>query len=658
MPSLRHCQAVVLCSVLLVLPVTLVLATGCAPEAPASEEEVSASRGALASQGALAPQGAPPATAGATAPAYNIVVDGDVRIPVRDGVELGATLLRPDAPGTFPTLVYRTPYGKDAYAGYSEFPWKAARRGFLVFLVDVRGRYTSEGTFRAYHQEKQDGHDTIEWAGDHERSDGRVGSWGGSYPGFVQWLALSRDPSHYATAVPDMTPTGSHQLFYVGGAFGLAYMDWFHGSILADLRRRAGDRSGPWDDEASWEEWLEVRKRWYLHRPLVDVPHMKDHAPYFYDWLTHPDKTGWWDFADVEDDFDRMRVPVLLVSGWYDSTYGPVGAMRGFNGMREHAATPEAREETRLVLGPWTHTSLDVFTTESFGRELGPNAGIDFDEVLLRWFERWVAGIDNGVDEEPPVRLFVMGENRWRAEETFPPERARPTPLYLHGSGPGDPGPEGPTTAATVGPRDGSAGGSAGGLSFEAPGSEQSATNYVYDPRDPIWVPDYPSPESLEKVVSEERDDVLIFDSEPLEEDLEVTGEIVARLFVSSDARDTDFSVTVCDVAPDGTTYSVTGPEAGYLRMRYREGLDHQVLMEPGEVYEVEIGSLITSNLFKRGHRIRVIVTSSRLPHFDANPNTGGEIATETRLVTARQTLHHDRSRPSSIILPVIPGSR
>jgi putative CocE/NonD family hydrolase len=457
-----------------------------------------------------------------------------------------------------------------------------------------------------------------------------VGTWGFSYPGFVQWLAMSELPPHLSTAVPAMTPVGSHHFFYMGGAFYLSFMEWFHGPILPNLRRRAGDRSGPWDIDASRAEWAPQRRRWYLHRPLVDIPHMRQHAPFFYDWITHPDESDWWSFANVEDDFDRFEIPVLLLSGWYDSAYGPEGAVRGFRGMRTRAATEVARRQTRLILGPWAHSSIDPLNTSVYDREFGPAAGIDFDAIRLRWFQRWVAGIDNGVENDPPVQLFVMGENRWRAESEFPLARARETALYLTADGGG------------------------GQLSGAPPTATEAASGYVYDPADPVWEPLFLTG-SLDQRPLAERSDVLVFTSEPLEQDTEVTGEIVARLFVSSDRTDTDFAVTVCDVYPDGTAYTLTGSETGYLRMRYREGFDRQVPMVPGQAYEISIGGLWTSNLFRAGHRIQVMITSSRAPHFDPNPNTGGDIATETRLLPASQTILHDRAHPSRILLPIIP---
>lgn len=604
--------------------------------------------GAAARLVAVEPAAAPVATRGAVGataagdPYPNVVVERDVRLTMRDGVELGATLFRPDAEGRFPALVYRTPYGQESYGQEPVFPLKAAHRGYLVFLVDVRGRYTSEGEFEAYRNEKRDGYDTIEAAAAHPRSNGKVGSWGGSYPGIVQWLALSQDPPHYATAVPAMTPTSSHHFFYLGGAFNLTWFDWFMPLIVPDLRRRAGDDSGPWDEDAAYEQWTPVRRDWYLRRPLTGPDLLRRHAPYYYEWLAHPDESEWWSFAEVESDFARMRVPVQLVSGWYDNSYGTIGATRGFNGMRDHAATPDARARTKLMLGPWTHTSLRVDRTVFGDLDFGLSAGIDYDAFLLRWFDARLRGIANGVDEEPPVRIFVMGENRWRTEQEWPPARARETPLYLHSDG----------HAATAA--------GDGRLARIAPGDEgapsaAAADTYTYDPAHPVWDERFEDPGPHEQTPFASRADVLVFTSAVLEEDLEVTGAILADLYVSVDRPDTDLAVMLCDVHPDGASYNLTGPESGYLRLRYRDGNERQVPLRPGEVTRVRIGNMFTSNLFRKGHRIRVQITSSRAPHFDPNPNTGEEIATATRLVPATVTIHHDAERPSRILLPVIP---
>lgn len=582
----------------------------------------------------------------------NVVVEDRVELEMRDGVKLRATLYRPDAEGTFPTLVYRTPYGQEGYAEEPVFPLKAAHRGYLVFLVDVRGRYTSDGEFEAYRNEKQDGYDTIEAAAAHPRSNGEVGSWGGSYPGIVQWLALSQDPPHYATAVPTMTPTSSHHFFYQGGAFNLTWFDWFVPLIVPDLRRRAGDESGSWDTDTAYEQWVPQRRDWYMVRPLVGPDLLRQYAPYYYEWLLHPDESDWWDFADVEDDFGKMRVPVQLVSGWYDNSYGTIGATRGFNGMRERAATPEARENTKLMLGPWTHTSLYVDRTAFGDLEFGPNAGIDYDAFLLRWFDARLKGIDNGVDELPPVRIFVMGDNRWRYENEWPLERARETALLLDSDGDAaDPAGSGELIWSAEAPVRPPWGAPEAGSPLEGADSDR----YVFDPNEPVWDERFEDPGPHDQAGFEARDDVLVFTSPPLREDLEVTGAVFADLWVTVDRPDTDLAVMLTDVWPDGTSYNLTGPESGYLRLRYREGWDRQVMLEPGVPTRVRIGNLFTSNVFKAGHRIRLQVTSSRAPHFDPNPNTGAEIATETELVPATVTLHHDAERPSRLLLPVIP---
>lgn len=575
----------------------------------------------------------------AASPDYyaNIAVERRVEIPLRDGVVLRATLFRPDASGRFPAIVYRTPYGQENYAQEPLFPIKAARRGYLVFLVDVRGRYTSGGAFEAYRNEKTDGFDVIEWASAHPRSDGRVGSYGQSYPGYVQWLALSQNPPHYATAVPTMTPTSSHHFFFQGGAFNLTWFDWFVPLIVPDLRRRAGDDSGSWDEAAAYEAWVPLRREYYMQRPLVGPSLLRRWAPYYYEWLQHPDEGEWWDFADVERDFGRIRVPVYLVTGWYDNNYGPVGATRGFQGMRSRAATRAARERTKLMIGPWTHSSIHVLATRFGEIDFGPNAGIDFDAFLLRWFDARLKGVENGIDAEPPVRLFVMGDNVWRHENEWPLARAQATPLYLHGQG----------DAVTA---DGD-----GRLSSKPPEAGEPADRYVFNPNHPLWDENFERSGALRQDAFESRDDVLVYTTEPLQEDLEVTGEMVADLYVSADRPDTDLAVRVTDLHPDGTSYAINGPEAGYLRLRYREGIDRQMLLEPGRIYRVHIGDMLTSNVFKKGHRIRFQVTSSRAPHFDPNPNTGEEIATATRRQPARITVHHDADHPSRLVLPVIP---
>jgi putative CocE/NonD family hydrolase len=557
---------------------------------------------------------------------FNLVRE-EIMIPMRDNTRLGAILYRPEFPNKFPALVYRTPYGVDDYDSYAEFPLKAAKQGYLVFLVDVRGRLRSEGEFEAYRNEKADGYDLIEWIAQHPNCNGKVGTYGGSYPGIVQWQAMSQVPPHLLAAAPEMTPIGSHHFMFYGGAFSHPWIDWFAPYILADKRKRANDTSGPWDDEPATEEWEKSdRRQWYNYRPLADLPLLKKYAPEYYQWLAHPDSSAWWDFLNTGNDFNKFRNPVFLESGWYDAAYGPEGATRGFNKMRSQAATDVARQQTKLVLGPWNHTSLNTRKTKFGEVEFGTNAGMDYDEELLRWFDRLLK--ENTTERTlPDVNIFVMGENKWRRENEWPLKRTVYTPYYLHGDG---------------------------ALSATLPKKEKP-DSYVFDPANPFWDVSYEKSYPYDQRENERRTDVVVYTSQTLENDVEVTGEVSMELFVSSSAKDTDFSFTLCDVSPDGRSINLHGLDAGYLRMRYRNSLAKQELMKPGEVYKIKIGNVYTANLFGKGHRIRVYITSSKAPHYDPNPNTGTEIATEKNLVPATNVIYHDSSHPSKLILPVIP---
>lgn len=563
------------------------------------------------------------------------VIREDIRIPMRDGILLGAILYRPEKPGKFPALVYRTPYGVDDYDEYAELPLKAAKQGYAVVLVDVRGRLRSEGEFEAYRNEKKDGYDVIEWIAAQAFCNGKVGSYGGSYPGIVQWQAMAEAPPHLLAAAPEMTPIGSHSFIFYGGAFSHPWIDWFTPYIIPDKRKRANDTSGLWDDDKATEEWRKSnRRQWYDYRPLAGMPLLKKYAPEYYDWMKHPDLSPWWDFVNMEKDFVKFRNPVFLESGWYDAAYGPEGATKAFVRMRTEAASAKAKEETILILGPWNHTSLNTRKTTFGEMAFGVNAGIDYDAELLRWFD--VQLKDEAPENPlPRVNIFTMGENKWHAETEWPLTRAVPVSYFL---------------------QNGSGEKNSGELVLQ-PSHKRKSVSYVFDPTDPLWDKSNEKSYPFDQRENETRSDVIVYTSAPLENDLEVTGEIVAELFVSSSAKDTDFSFTLCDVYPDGRTINLHGLDAGYLRMRYRNGYEKQELITPGNTYKIRIGNVYTSNLFRKGHRIQVYITSSKAPHYDPNPNTGTEIATEKNLLPATNTVYHSDVEKSRIILPVIPGN-
>ena len=564
------------------------------------------------------------------------IIREEIRIPMRDGIHLGAILYRPAEQGKYPAIVLRTPYDAAKDDANMELPRKAAKQGYLVLFVDVRGRYTSEGEFSAYKNEKQDGYDVIEWIAQSTHCNGKVGTYGISYRGYAQWLAMSQNPPHLVAAAPENTPITTHDFFYSGGAFSTAWLDWFMPSIFADKRRRAKDPSGPWDSATAREEWNNSDKRkWYTYRPLIDLPILKKYGPEYFEWMQHPEKTSWWDFANVENDFGKMHAPAFLISGWYDAAYGPEGATKGFNKMRSEAATEVARNKTRLILGPWNHTWLTTKKTNFGVMEFGPSAGFDYDTELLLWFDELLKDIPNK-SQLPPVSIFVMGENVWRAENEWPLSRAIATDFYLSSTG-----------KVAMSKEDGK-------LSATVP-VKGASDNYVFNPQYPYWDNSYLNSYPYDQQENESRKDVLVYTTAPLDKDVEVTGEIIAELFVSSSAKDTDFAFTITEVYPDGKSINVSGLDAGYLRMRYRNGSEKQELIEPNKVYKIRIGQVYTSNLFKKGHRIRVQITSSKAPHYDPKPNTGTEIATEKNLVPATNTIHHSKKYPSKIILPIIP---
>jgi putative CocE/NonD family hydrolase len=546
-------------------------------------------------------------------------IDRDVEARMRDGVVLRADILRPDRQGRFPALLIRTPYGKQSEWSGDDFAPRAARAGYVVVVQDVRGRYRSEGVFDPYRQEGPDGYDTIAWAAGLPFCDGQVGLTGLSYPAAVQWLAAVEGPPQLRAMAPSMSFSSGRAFCYFGGAFDLSWLPWFYKEIAPDVRRRRG-LPGPTTALEAERLWAANGDAWLRHLPLRSHPALAGVAPAFFEWLDHPDDGPFWDFLRIESRYDRVRVPVLHLSGWHDEGYGPGSAARGFVATRQWGG--------RLVIGPWTHGTPAQRKTRVGELDFGSAAGLDYEALLLRFFDRWLKGIPNGIEREPPVRIFVMGDNVWRDEPAWPLARARPTAYYLRASGRLDPA---------------------------APAAGEAPDGYVYDPRDPVVDPHAGALGPFDQGPLAARKDVITYRSEPLTAGLEVTGPIEVELWVSSSARDTDFIVRLLDVHPDGKAYNLMSPTLEVLRARYRNGEDRPELLEPRRIVKLRLANGITSNLFKPGHRIGLHVTSSLHPHLDRNPNTGGVVATDERTLRAEQLVHHDPQHPSRVVLPVIP---
>jgi putative CocE/NonD family hydrolase len=550
--------------------------------------------------------------------AANVLLETDVPATMRDGVVLRADVLRPEGPGRFPAILIRSPYGK-AYEWRDSFAIAAARAGYVVVAQDVRGRYASDGVFRPYQQEGKDGYDTVEWVASLPYVNGKVGMAGLSYPAAVQWLAAMEKPPHLVTITPFMTFSNARHFFFTGGAWDLSWIEWFYLNISPDVRARSG-LPGPKTDLEAEELWEKHREEWLRFLPLSELPALRDTAPAYYDWLAHPEDGPYWDFANVEARHEQIEIPALNLSGWHDEEYGPAGAIRNYQGTKQNGS--------RLVMGPWRHGTPRLDRIREGELDFGVNAGLDHDALLLRWFDFHLKGEKNGLDREKPVAVFVMGENAWREEDDWPLARRVETPYYLR---------------------------SGGKLSLELPAGDERPDTYEYDPLDPVVDPRGAVQGPYDQSPLETRKDILVYETAPLSNDLEVTGHVEVELFVSSSAKDTDFVVRLLDVHPDGRAFNLMSPTVEVLRARYRNGEDRIDLLEPGKVVPIRITRLVTSNLFRAGHRIRIHVTSSFFPHFDRNLNTGEPLGKSARTVIARQEVHHGASYPSRIVLPVIP---
>ncbi|MGH9502005.1 MAG: CocE/NonD family hydrolase [Terriglobales bacterium] len=562
--------------------------------------------------------------------AADFVVEKDVAVPMRDGVTLRADVLRPRNSGAYPVLVYRTPYGKEpALEEYSTFR-HAVEHGYVVVVQDVRGRYASAGEFRPYQNEGRDGYDTIEWAARQPWSNGAVGTFGLSYPGAVQWLAAVENPPHLKAMVPAMTFSSAQNFFYAGGLWDMSWIEWIWDNIAPDVRMKR-NLPGPKTPHEAEAAWPQAGPRMLYTLPLDQLEELRGIAPYYYDWLAHPYDDPWWDWCDLRNKYGRVHAAVLNLSGWYDDNYGPEGATTNFSGLLK-ARAGSSDLQTHLLIGPWVHGVASTAKTKSGEREFGPAAAIDYDEVVLRWMDHYLRGSANGLSQEKPVRYFVMGEDQWREADAWPPA-SKATSYFLVSAGKSK---------------------SNGILSADAPREKKAFSSFVSDPAKPV-VNSYPTSGAHDYRSLADRDDVLTFDSAPLEREIEVTGPIHAQIYLMCDCRDADLWVRLLDVSPDGTAFNLMSPGLDVLRASYRDLKKGRQLLKPNHVYELHLDNLLTSNVFQKGHRIRVQVSATFFPNFSRNLQSGDLENSSARMQKANIVIYSDRGRPSRIILPIVP---
>jgi putative CocE/NonD family hydrolase len=586
-------------------------------------------------------------------PAYGVSQDVDVRVAMRDGVKLSTDLYLPASTGKFPTILLRTPYDNNGSFNVGEATY-FAMRGYVVAFQDVRGRYDSEGEWVPARNEAKDGYDTIEWIAQQPWSDGKVGMLGDSYLGIVQLLAATQTPPHLVCIFPRVAYSDQYkQWTYTGGAFAYGLnVSWM--TLLMSTRTNQSEYANLLMPDGTPRWWgsdpapqpigtMAGEKYWQL--PVMSTGDaMGRHTESWKEWLRHPAYDDYWKTVSIENKYPAIAVPAYLVDGWYD-LYN-AGAPTNFNGIRTQGKTEAARKGTKLLMGPWVHNLGVGGTVTKVGDvDFGPNSKFPLELTALRWFDYWLKGIQNGMDQESPVKIFVMGENIWRDEQEWPLGRTQYTKYYLHSSGKAN---------SLMGD---------GMLSTGAQASSEPPDTYTYDPRYPVptlgghTCCDNSGPVGPKDNQSVEmRPDVLVYTTPPLTEDVEVTGPVVLKLTAASSARDTDWTVKLVDVYPnrEGTAINMAD---GILRARYRESLEKPALLEPGKVYEFTVDLLNTSNLFKKGHRIRIEISSSNFPQYDRNQNTGGTLFVDDEMVTAKQTIYHDSARSSYLLLPIIPRS-
>ena len=557
-----------------------------------------------------------------------IRIEKNLMLPMRDGVRLATDVYRPEGPAPVPVLVTRTPYDKERAVVGSSSTFdilRAVQAGYAVVIQDVRGRYASEGAFAPMTQETRDG----------------VGTFGGSYLGATQWLPAREQPPALRAMAPAVTFSDSYEgMAYQGGAKVLHDLRWVVEDIIPGEFRRRTARGGAMPQGGARLDTSAVLN----HLPLADFRLVREASPFYLDWLAHPTADAYWQSISPCSGYERITVPALNISGWYDiflwSTF------QNYLGMRQRGGTELARRNQRVVIGPWTHANFGgSFPEREFGLAASGDA-LDLTGLHLRWFDRWLKEANNGVDQEPPVTLFVMGIDRWRTEADWPLPDTQYRPYYLHSAG-----------QANTLHGDGT-------LSVEPLGAEslsnQTPDVYLYSLLRPVptvggqvILPGGNAMGPRDQREVELRDDVLVYSTLALDRPVEVTGPIELRLFASSSARDTDFTGKLVDVYPDGRAMILT---EGILRARYRTSFTAPEPLEPDVVYEFWLDLWATANVFLPGHRIRLEVSSSNFPRFARNSNTGGDIAGEGagEYRPAVNRVFHDVAHPSRLILPIV----
>jgi uncharacterized protein len=560
---------------------------------------------------------------------YEVVIQRAVETSMRDGVTLRADIYRPKAEGKFPVLLERTPYNKEG----DGFGLRGAAHGYVVIIQDVRGRYSSEGDWYPFQNESNDGYDSVEWAAQLPYSNGKVGMFGGSYVGATQMLAAIAHPPHLAGICPEVTASNYHENWtYQGGAFE----QWFNESWTSGLAQDTLNRKVQRSTNAMNGIWKLPLSEYPLFLPAASAQDSTASlAPYFLDWLAHPNYEEYWKKWSIEEHFSDIQVPSLTIAAWYDIFLG--GSLRNYVGMKAHAGTEAAQRGQRLLVMIGGHAGS--------GRKIGDvdfgeAANLPADDLIVPWYDYLFKNVQNEFAGPKPVKIFVMGANQWRSEDEWPLSRASTTKYFLHSSGKAN-SVRGDGTLSTTAAR------------------SETADQYVYDPANPAPTVGGPlccdaqhlPPGPRDQRPVEGRNDVLVYSTAPLASDLEVTGPVSLELYAKSSVVDTDFTAKLVDVWPTGFAQNLT---EGIIRARYRDSREQPQVMNPGQIYKLKLDLWATSNVFRKGHVLRLEISSSNFPRFDRNLNTGLDGRVVQEAVSATNTIYHDDQHPSVLLLPIV----
>ena len=550
-----------------------------------------------------------------------ISVSKDISVLMSDGVRLCTDIYKPNAQGSFPVILIRMPYGKREFFCWMPSIGKYwAKRGYACVVQDVRGKWSSEGKFDPFVNEAADGYDTLDWIASKSWCDGNIGMMGESYYGYTTWAVATLDHPNLKCIAPCTTAMDIYSSWiYNSGAFCLQTM-------------------GSWPIEMNAKKFRNEFRLDYRHLPLVS---MDDKAglscDYYKDWIRHPVRDSYWEQINLSHKYAQIKIPALHLGGWYDMFLR--STIEDWEGVKTNSDDALASENQWLLIGPWDHTFTTNYTKRIGQIDIGDSSRTTYWDNCHAFFDYWLMGVDNGFDKTPRVKVFTIGDNQWQSQDKWPIDNTTYSEFYLHSGG-----------NAHLAEGDGS-------LSPMKPTSAEPVDRYVYDPNDPVALTTDTNlwrcaKFLLDRARLSDRPDVLIYDSKPLETDMEITGPIRVTLFAASTARDTDFTASLVDLFPNCYAHLI---QEGIIRAGYRKSDCKRTLIEPDRAYAYTIDLWSTSYVIKKGHNIRVEISSSNFNRYDRNPNTGNTFGMDAEVNLAEQTIYHNEEYPSRITLPIIP---